>query len=116
MRSSPSDVADTHLRLSPSEGGGGETIRRHPPRGLLPIPEVAVVYRHRRVNLGEPIWSVSCALESDFLLKEIAELLRIWDGDDRRSIQRIANEQREQIQLTLDDVHRMKAVLPHRMH
>ena len=99
--------------LARSAGVGVETIRYYQQRGLLPIPEAAGSYRRYPVKLGERIRFVKRAQELGFSLEEIAELLHLEDGTDRRSIRRIANERLEQIQAKLDDLSRMKATLSH---
>ena len=102
--------------LARSAGVGVETIRYYQQRGLLPVPEAEGSYRRYPVQLGERIRFVKRAQELGFSLEEIAELLRLEDGTDRRSIRRIANERLAQIQVKLDDLHRMKATLSHLVH
>ena len=114
--SSPATQTLTIGHLARAAGVGVETIRYYQQRGLLPVPEAAGAYRRYPVELGERIRFVKRAQELGFSLGEIAELLRLEDGADRRSIQRIANERMEQIQVKLDDLHRMKATLSHLVH
>ena len=102
--------------LARSAGVGVETIRYYQQRGLLPVPQAEGAYRRYPVQLGERIRFVKRAQELGFSLEEIAELLRLEDGTDRRSIRRIANERLAQIQVKLDDLQRMKAALSNLVH
>lgn len=100
-------------RLARSAGVGVETIRYYQQRGLLPLPATVGAYRHYPVSLVERIRFIKRAQELGFSLDEIAELLRLEGGIDRRSIRQIASARLAQIELKLSDLRRMQKVLKH---
>ena len=102
--------------LARAAGVGVETIRYYQQRGLLPVPEAEGSYRRYPVQLGDRIRFVKRAQELGFSLDEVAELLQLEDGTNRRAIRRIANERLAQIQIKLNDLMRMKATLAHLVH
>ena len=100
-------------RLARTAGVGVETIRYYQQRGLLPVPPTVGAYRHYPVASVERIRFIKRAQDLGFSLDEIAGLLRLEDGMDRRSIRRIASDRLEQIELKLSDLRRMQRVLRH---
>lgn len=100
-------------RLARSAGVGIETIRYYQQRGLLSVPETIGAYRHYPVNTAERIRFIKRAQELGFSLDEIAGLLRLEDGINRRSIRQIASDRLEQIELKLSDLRRMQKALRH---
>lgn len=100
-------------RLAKLAGVGVETIRYYQQRGLLPLPQAVGTYRHYPVTLADRIRFIKRAQELGFSLDEVAGLLRLEDGIDRRSIRQIASDRLAQIELKLADLRRMQRVLKH---
>lgn len=95
---------------------GVETIRYYQERALLPIPESAGSYRQYPVALVGRIRFIKRAQDLGFSLDEIASLLTLQDGADRRSIRAIAAARVEQIEAKLADLQRMRRTLRHLLH
>lgn len=100
-------------RLARAAGVGVETVRYYQQRTLLPIPAASAGYRQYPAELVERIRFVKRAQELGFSLDEIAGLLRLHDGSDRKSIRRIANARLVQIEAKLADLRRREIVLKH---
>jgi Hg(II)-responsive transcriptional regulator len=100
-------------RLARAAGVGVETIRYYQQRTLLPIPAANGGYRQYPAALIDRIRFVKRAQELGFSLDEIAGLLRLHDGSDRKSIRNIANARLAQIEAKLADLRRMESVLKH---
>lgn len=100
-------------RLAQAAGVGVETIRYYQQRALLPIPAPSSGYRQYSPDLVDRIRFVKRGQELGFSLVEIAGLLRLHDGSDRKSIRNIANARLAQIETKLKDLHRMEKVLKH---
>ena len=98
-------------RLARAAGVGVETIRYYQQRMLLPIPEARGGFRQYPVNLVDRIRFVKRAQELGFSLDEIAGLLRLNDGLDRKSIRNIASARLAQIEAKLEDLRGMERVL-----
>jgi Hg(II)-responsive transcriptional regulator len=100
-------------RLARAAGVGVETIRYYQQRMLLPIPAASGAFRQYPAELVDRIRFVKRAQELGFSLDEIAGLLRLNDGSDRKSIRNIANARLAQIEAKLTDLRRMQKVLKH---
>jgi len=107
----------THLltigRLARAAGVGVETIRYYQQRLLLPIPATNGGFRQYPAELVDRIRFIKRAQELGFSLDEIAGLLRLNDGSDRKSIRNIANARLVQIEAKIADLRRMEGVLKH---
>jgi MerR family mercuric resistance operon transcriptional regulator len=94
-----------------------ETVRYYQRRGLLPLPDrgargTGSVRRYGADDAARLIF-IRQAQQLGFTLEEIAELLQLQDGADRRSIRRIASQRLAQIRDRLDGLKRMATVLEH---
>lgn len=113
MRSSPTSESLTIGRLARAAGVGVETIRYYQGRKLLPVPPSTGAFRHYPVTLVDRIRFIKRAQELGFSLEEVAELLQLEEGADRRSIRDIATNRLSQIEHKLADLRRMQRVLRH---
>lgn len=100
-------------RLARAADVGVETIRYYQQRMLLPIPVTSGGFRQYPVELVDRIRFIKRAQELGFSLDEIAGLLRLNDGLDRKSIRKIANARLAQIEAKLVDLERIKTALNH---
>ena len=100
-------------RLATAAAVGVETIRYYQERGLLPVPPRSGAFRRYAPALAERIRFIKRAQELGFSLDEVAELLDLEDGADRRSNRRIATDRLAQIEHKLVDLRRMRRVLKH---
>ena len=94
-----------------------ETVRYYQRRGLLPVPDKGArgtgsVRRYGTADAARLVF-IRRAQQLGFTLEEIAELLQLQDGVDRRSIRRIASQRLAQIRDRLDGLQRMTKVLEH---
>jgi Hg(II)-responsive transcriptional regulator len=99
--------------LARAAGVGVETIRYYQQRLLLPIPATSGGFRQYPAELVDRIRFIKRAQELGFSLDEIAGLLRLNDGSDRKSIRNIANARLEQIEAKIADLRRVQSVLKH---
>jgi MerR family mercuric resistance operon transcriptional regulator len=114
MKSASDGVALTIGALAQAAGVGVETVRYYQRRGLLPVPpRLAGSVRRYGAGAAARIGFIKRAQELGFSLDEIAELLRLQDGTDRRSIRRIAQARLQQIRGRLTDLRRMERALAH---
>ncbi len=101
-------------RLAKAAHVGIETIRYYQRQQLLPTPPtIRGAFRHYPTSLVERIRFIKRAQELGFNLSEIATLLKLADGTDRRSIRKLAADRLTQIRTKLTDLHRMEAALEH---
>lgn len=100
-------------KLAKAAGVSVETIRYYQQRSLLPVPESAGAYRHYPAALSDRIRFIKRAQELGFSLDEVAELLSLEDGSNRRTIRRIAGARLEEIRMRIADLNRMKKTLTH---
>ena len=100
-------------RLAQAANVGIETVRYYQQRKLLPVPPARGAFRHYDPALADRIRFIKRAQELGFSLDEIAQLLRLQDGVDRRAIRRISSERLAQIEAKLADLKRMQRVLKH---
>jgi Hg(II)-responsive transcriptional regulator len=103
-------------RLAKAAEVGVETIRYYQERALLPIPESKGSYRQYPVAIVGRIRFIKRAQDLGFSLDEIAGLLTLQDGTDRKSIRAIAAARVEQIEAKLADLQRMRRTLRHLLH
>jgi Hg(II)-responsive transcriptional regulator len=103
-------------RLAKAADVGVETIRYYQARALLPIPRNDGSYRQYPVALVDRIHFIKRAQDLGFSLEEIASLLELQDGTDKRSIRAIASARVEQIEAKVADLQRMHRTLRHLLH
>lgn len=98
-------------RLAKAAGVGVETIRYYQGRGLLPVPKAAVGFRQYPASMVQRIGFIKRAQGLGFSLDEVASLLDLEDGRNRRAIQAVTRCRLEQIDDKLGDLRRMQSVL-----
>lgn len=104
------DVAD-------AAGVGVETVRYYERRGLVPQPGrgLGSVRRYGSGHVSR-IRFIKRAQVLGFSLEEIASLLALEDGTDRRSIRRIAAARLEDTRRRIADLRRIEHALAHLLH
>jgi MerR family mercuric resistance operon transcriptional regulator len=101
------DIAD-------AAGVGVETIRYYERRGLVPQPDrMAGAYRRYGKGHVDRIRFIKRAQALGFSLEEVATLLELEDGTDRRSIRRIAGTRLEDTRRRIADLQRIEKSLAH---
>lgn len=96
---------------------GIETIRYYERRGLVPQPGKAMgAYRRYSAAHANRIRFIKRAQALGFSLEEIATLLQLEDGTDRRSIRRIAAARLAETRRKITDLRRIERVLQHLLH
>ncbi len=107
-------------KLAQAAGVGVETVRYYERRGLLPQPprpaRLASGYRRYPDAAVARLRFIRRAQQLGFTLDEIAELLQLADGTDRRSIRRIAGARVAQLETRIADMQRMAKTLHHLIH
>jgi MerR family mercuric resistance operon transcriptional regulator len=104
------DVAD-------AAGVGVETVRYYERRGLVPQPKRGMgAYRHYGRDHVHRVRFVKRAQALGFSLEEVATLLKLEDGTDRRSIRRIASARLEETRRRIAGLQRIEHVLAHLLH
>lgn len=104
------DVAD-------AAGVGVETIRYYERRGLVPQPGRATgAYRRYGRGHVDRIRFIKRAQALGFSLEEVATLLELEDGTDRKSIRRIAGARLEETRRRIADLKRIEKALAHLLH
>jgi len=98
-------------RLAKAAGVGVETIRYYQRRSLLPVPKSNGSARLYPALLIDRIAFIKRAQSLGFSLREVATLLDLQDGRNRRAVQFVASDRLEQIQSKLSDLRRMRTVL-----
>lgn len=105
-------------KLAQAAGVGVETVRYYERRGLLPQPprpaRLDGGYRRYPEAAVARLRFIRHAQQLGFTLDEIAELLQLADGTDRRSIRRIAGARVAQLEARIADMQRMAGTL-HRL-
>lgn len=93
---------------------GVETVRYYQRRGLLPQParQYGSIRRYGAADAAR-LRFIRRAQELGFTLDEIAELLKLQDGADRRAIRRIARTRLAQVESRVADLQRMRRALQH---
>lgn len=102
-------------RLARAADVGIETIRYYQRLGLLPLPraEAGSAFRKYPAELIDRIRFIKRAQELGFTLGEIATLLELEDGADRRAIRKVAAARLSEIRNRMSDLQRMEKVLSH---
>jgi MerR family mercuric resistance operon transcriptional regulator len=95
---------------------GVETVRYYQRRKLLPVPQAASGYRRYDADVLARLRFIRRAQSLGFTLEEIAELLQLQDGADRRSVRRIAQARLDQLRSRIDDMQKMARTLQHLIH
>jgi Hg(II)-responsive transcriptional regulator len=100
-----------------ASGVGVETVRYYERRGLVPQPRRGIgSYRHYEADHVRRIRFIKRAQDLGFTLQEIASLLKLDDGTDRRNIRRIAAARLEETRRRIADLKRIEAALGHLLH
>lgn len=103
--------------VAEAAGVGVETVRYYERRGLVPQPGRGVgAYRRYGKGHVDRIRFVKRGQALGFSLEEIATLLELEDGTDRRSIRRIASVRMEETRRRIADLRRIEWVLAHLLH
>jgi MerR family transcriptional regulator, mercuric resistance operon regulatory protein len=96
---------------------GVETVRYYERRGLVPQPKRGLgSFRHYQADHVQRIRFIKRAQDLGFTLQEIASLLKLEDGTDRRSIRRIAEARLEDTRRRIADLQRIESALAHLLH
>ncbi len=104
-------------RLAKAAQVGIETIRYYQRLQLLPTPApVRNAFRHYPSATVDRIRFIKRAQDLGFSLDDIAALLQLNDGADRRRIRQLANARLEKIRAKMADLQRMEAILDDLVH
>lgn len=99
-------------KLAKAADVGVETVRYYQRRKLLPIPATGeTAFRNYPSTLVERIRFIKRAQQLGFSLDEIATLLRLEDGKDRKAIRDVATEKLARIKEKISDLQKMEMVL-----
>ena len=98
-------------RLARAAGVGVETIRHYQRQGLLPVPRAIGAFRYYASDLVHRIGFVKRAQQLGFSLKEIATLLALEQGANRKAIRTVAATRLDEIRAKIADLRRMEHVL-----
>ena len=118
QRGAPVEKAGyTIAALAREAGVGVETVRYYERRGLIAQPprENGGYRRYGAQHLTRILF-VRRAQELGFTLEEIATLLELEDGSDRRRIQRVAAERLAQVRARMADLKRIERALAQALH
>ena len=108
----PNDL--TIAGVARAAGVGVETVRFYERRGLMVQPDkVNGSYRRYGSDHVRRIRFVKRSQELGFTLEEIESLLKLEDGTDRRSVQKIASARLEQVHERISDLRRIERTLTH---
>ncbi|HXF65202.1 MAG TPA: MerR family transcriptional regulator [Burkholderiales bacterium] len=103
--------------VAEAAGVGVETVRYYERRGLVPQPaRSGGAYRRYGAGHVARIRFIKRAQALGFSLEEIATLLELEDGTDRKSIRRIAAARLEQTRRRIAGLRRIERVLAHLLH
>jgi len=111
------DIPQSQLtigRLAREAGVGIETIRYYQRVRLLPQPEPAPpgkAFRHYPAALIERLRFIKRAQGLGFSLDEVAVLLNLNDGTDRRQVRQLAQARLDNVRAKITDLQQMEAVL-----
>jgi len=100
-------------RLAKRANVGIETIRYYQRRKLLPVPEFEGSFRHYSADMVDRIRFIKRAQDLGFTLDEVAELLSLQDGRNRRAIRKVATARLLDIKAKIADLARMEHALGH---
>jgi len=107
----------TIARVAKAAGVGVETVRYYERRGLVSQPKRGLgSFRHYQPDHVRRIRFIKRAQDLGFTLQEIASLLKLEDGADRRSIRSIAGARLEETRRRIADLKRIEGVLAHLLH
>ena len=96
---------------------GIETVRYYQRKALLPIPEIkSGAFRFYPAQLVDRIRFIKRAQDLGFSLDEIATLLALEDGSNRKAIREVAAARLLQIRTKLADLTRMEHTLSNLIH
>lgn len=112
------DQADLTIGgVADAAGVGVETVRYYERRGLVPQPNrgLGAYRRYGKGHVGR-IRFIKRAQALGFSLEEVASLLELEDGTDRRSIRRIAAARLEETRRRIADLRSIERVLAHLVH
>ena len=101
-------------RLAREAGVGIETIRYYQRVKLLPQPEPAPpgkAFRHYPAALIDRLRFIKRAQGLGFSLEEIAALLNLNDGADRRQVRQLAQARLDNVRTKITDLRHMEEVL-----
>jgi Hg(II)-responsive transcriptional regulator len=99
-------------RLARAANVGIETIRYYQKRELLPTPDaVDSAFRFYPLELIDRIRFIKRAQELGFSLEEIATLLQLEDGSNRKAIAKVAADRLSEIQAKIADLQKMENTL-----
>jgi MerR family mercuric resistance operon transcriptional regulator len=98
-------------RLAKAANVGVETVRYYQGRGLLPVPKPVGAVRRYPAKLIDRIGFIKRAQSLGFSLEEVATLLSLEDGRNRRAVRALAEVRLSQIRSKLSDLERMRAAL-----
>lgn len=103
--------------VAEAAGVGVETVRYYQRRRLVAQPgKAAGVYRRYGAGHVDRIRFIKRAQALGFSLEEVATLLELEDGTDRRSIRRIAGTRLEETRRRIADLQRIEHALAHLLH
>jgi len=103
--------------VAEAAGVGVETVRYYERRGLVAQPgRVGSSYRRYGHGHVDRIRFIKRAQDLGFTLEEIATLLELDDGADRRTIRRIAGARLAEIRRRITNLRRIERVLGHLIH
>ncbi len=103
-------------RLAKAAEVGIETVRYYQRRGLLPVPRASGAVRYYPPGLVRRIGFIKKAQALGFSLKEIATLLDLADGRNRRAVQTVTAARLSEIESKLSDLTRMQGALAELLH
>lgn len=107
----------TIAKLARAAGVGVETIRYYERRKLIAQPRQRLgAYRRYDASHIARVRFIRRGQALGFTLDEIASLLALEDGTDRRSVRRIAAARLQEIRMRLGDLQRMARALEHLLH
>ncbi len=88
-----------------------ETVRYYQQRKLIPIPPSTGAFRYYPAEMVDRIRFIKRAQELGFTLIEIADLLKLTQNTDRKTVRKIAGNKLVQIEQKLQDLARMQQTL-----
>jgi MerR family mercuric resistance operon transcriptional regulator len=111
------DASLTIAGVARAAGVGVETVRYYERRGLVAQPRRgAGSYRRYQSDHVNRIRFIKRAQDLGFSLEEIASLLKLEDGADRRSIRHIAGARLDETRRRIADLRRIETALAHLLH
>jgi len=111
MAASQVRLSYTIGKLAQAAGVNVETVRYYQTRKLIAVPPRDGGFRYYPPEAVDRLRFIKRAQELGFSLDEIAEMLKLNDGTQRRSIRALAAKRLEQIEAKLGDLQRMRRVL-----